>query len=117
MPGLVRSMDSVELLAIRRCRFEDSVMAKVRLRRGDFADRVFITKQPKTEEEYSPRDYSPDEIASMKRADEERDRTVSPNAHVVAEVEGGRVHPVEPVLLVEPEPYDRFKPFMGRKRP
>lgn len=114
--GLVKSLDSVEVLAIRKSGFDGLVRAKVRVRVGDFAGREFITAQPKTEEAYSAADFSPEEISSMREQDEKRDRSLSPLASVIAEVESGRVHAVEPVQLVEPEPYNRFKPFLRRKQ-
>ncbi len=113
--GLVKSLDSVDVLALRKSGFDDLVRAKVRVKDGDFAGREFITAQPKTEEAYSSSDFSPEEIRRMRELDEERDRSLSPLAAVVAEVESGRVHPVERIQLVEPEPYNRFKPFLRRK--
>ncbi len=112
--GLVKSLDSVELIAIRGGA-DGFVRAKVRVKEGRFAGRSFVTEQPKTEEIYSETDFSRDEIALMRAQDERRDHSISHMATVVAEVEGGRVHPVEPVQLVEPAPYNRFKPFMRKK--
>lgn len=114
--GLVKSLDCVDVLAIRKSGFDDLVRAKVRVREGDFAGREFITAQPKTEERYSLSDFSAAEIEGMRAQDEQRDRSLSPLASVIAEVESGRIHPVEPVQLVEPEPYNRFKPFLRRKQ-
>ncbi len=48
--GLVKSLDSVDVLALRKSGFDDLVRAKVRVKDGDFAGREFITAQPKTEE-------------------------------------------------------------------
>ncbi len=114
--GLVKSLDSVEVLALRKSGFDELIRAKVRVKEGDFAGREFITAQPKTEEAYSPSDFSAREIADMRAQDERRDRSLSPLAAVIAEVESGRVHPVERIQLVEPEPYNRFKPFLRRKQ-
>ncbi len=114
--GLVKSLDSVEVLALRKSGFDELIRAKVRVKEGDFAGREFITAQPKTEEAYSLSDFSAREIADMRAQDERRDRSLSPLAAVIAEVESGRVHPVERIQLVEPEPYNRFKPFLRRKQ-
>lgn len=114
--GLVKSVSEVDVLAIRSSTSDGFVRAKVRVNRGELSNRVFITRQPKTEEEYSPKDYAADEIASMKKADEIRDRTINPNAEVVGVVVGCSVRPVEPFHLVEPEPYDRFRPFLRKRR-
>jgi hypothetical protein len=113
-PGLVKSLDSVAVLAIRSGS-DGFVRAKVRVKEGEFAGREFVTAQPKTEEHYSENDYSREEIAAMKAEDEKRDRALSPLASVVAEVEGGSVHAVEPIQLVEAEPYNRFKPFLKKR--
>lgn len=114
--GLVAKLDSVEVISMRRSGFDDFVRAKVRVREGEFSGRVFITRQPKSEEIYSPSDFSQEEIAKMKSEDEKRDRSLSPMAQVIAEVENGSVHAVEPLQLVESEPYNRFKPFIRKKR-
>lgn len=114
--GLVAKIECVEVLAMRSSGFDDFVRAKVRVKEGEFSGRVFITRQPKSEDIYSPSDFSQDEIAAMKAEDARRDRSLSPMAQVVAEVEGDSVHAVEPLQLVEPEPYNRFKPFIRKKR-
>ncbi len=109
---LVSGLGSVELLAIRGSGADGFVRAKIRIRDGENAGRVFFVKQPKTEEAYSEKDFTPAEIAQMRKADLERDSQLSTRALVVASLHEGRYRTLEPAPLSEPESFIR----MGRYR-
>ncbi len=111
-PPLVKGLGSVELLAIRGSGADSFVRAKIRIKDGEHAGRVFFVKQPKSEEAYSEKDFTPAEIAQMQAADRERDRALSTRALIVATIEGGKYASLEPSPLSEPDTYIR----MGRYR-
>lgn len=114
--GLVRSMESVKVLAIRRSGSDEWVRAKILIEDGEQKGSIFITRQIKTQDTYSSPTYSPEEIEAMTKADALRDSTLSPKATVIAKIEHGRLHVIDQIPLLEPEPFDPVKRLPKTKR-